>query len=71
MARGPLVCGKQLNSPEDRKVWQQVIALLMGLKIRNSFSETDLAAAVGKALHHGVPNHACEDCGLKVASGAA
>jgi hypothetical protein len=45
MPMGPL-CGKPL-SPEDRKVWQQCIAMLFGLKIRNGFGEKDLAAEVG------------------------
>jgi hypothetical protein len=48
------LCGKTL-SPEDRKVWQQAIGLLMGLKIRNGFGEKDLAAAVGTARHRGAP----------------
>jgi hypothetical protein len=30
------LCGKVL-SPEDQKVWQQALAMLMGLKIRNGF----------------------------------
>ena len=64
------VCGKQL-SPEDRKVWQQAIAMLMKLKIRNGFGENDLMAAVGKALHRGTAKRYCEDCRIKVASGAA
>ena len=45
------VCGKPL-SPGDRKVWQQAIALLMGLKVRNDIGEKDLAGAVETALHH-------------------
>ena len=45
------VCGKPL-SPGDRKVWQQAIALLMGLKVRNGIGEKDLAGAVETALHH-------------------
>ena len=64
-----IVCGKPL-SPEDRKVWQQTIAMLMGLKIRNGFVEKDLTAAVGTALRRGASKANCEDCGLKVASGA-
>jgi hypothetical protein len=44
--------------------------MLMGLKIRNGFGEKDLAAAVAAALHRGVAKHTCEDCGVKVASGA-
>jgi hypothetical protein len=64
------LCGKPL-SPEDRRVWQEAIAMLIGLKIRNGFGEQDLAAAVGKALHHPAAKLPCEDCGLKVASGAA
>ena len=45
------VCGKPL-SPVDRRVWQQAIALLMGLKVRNDIGEKDLAGAVEMALHH-------------------
>ena len=45
------VCGKPL-SPGDGKVWQQAIALLMGLKVRNDIGEKDLAGAVETALHH-------------------
>ena len=47
----PTVCGKPL-SPGDRKVWQQAIALLMKLKVRNNIVEKDLAGAVETALHH-------------------
>ena len=64
------LCGKPL-SPEDRKVWQQAIGMLIGLKIRNGFGENDLAAAVGTALHHGATKRCCDDCGVKVAGGAA
>jgi hypothetical protein len=64
------VCGKPL-SPEDRKVWQQAIASLMGLKIRNGFGEKELTAEVGTALHRAAANRNCEDCGVKVTSGAA
>jgi hypothetical protein len=64
------LCGKPL-SHEDRKVWQQVIALLMGLKIRNEFGAKDLTADVGKALRRAAASRNCEDCGVKVASGAA
>ena len=56
-------------SPEDRKVWQQAIAMLMGLKARNGFGEKDLADAVERALHRGTRR--CEDCSIKVASGAS
>jgi hypothetical protein len=45
--------------------------MLMGLKRRNDFSEKDLAAAVGTALHHGATKRCCDDCGVKVAGGAA
>ena len=45
------VCGKDLT-PEDRKAWQQAIAMLMGLKVRNGIGEKDLAGAVETALHH-------------------
>ena len=65
----PQLCGQPL-SPEDHKVWQQVIALLMGLKIRNGFGEKELTAAVGAALHRGATKHNCEDCRMKVAGGA-
>ena len=67
MARSAPLCGKLLR-PKDRKVWQQAIAMLMGLKVRNGFGEKDLAGAVERALHRGTP---CEDCSEKVASGAA
>ena len=63
------LCGKLLT-PEDRKVWTQAIALLLGLKTRNGFSDKDLAAAVGTALHRGAAKRSCEDCGVKVAGGA-
>jgi hypothetical protein len=33
-------------------VWQQAVALLMGLKVRNGIGEKDLAGAVETALHH-------------------
>jgi hypothetical protein len=54
-------------------VWQQAIGLLIGLKIRNGFGEHDLAGAVGTALRRGVgtTGRTCEDCRVKVASGAA
>ena len=66
------LCGKLLT-PEDRKVWQQAISLLMGLKIRNGFGEEDLTAAVGTALHIRAtrPSAYCVDCGVKVAREAA
>jgi hypothetical protein len=41
--------------------------MLMGLKVRNGFGEKDLAGAVERALHRGTR---CEDCRIKVASGA-
>ena len=96
------VCGKPL-SPRDRKVWQQAIALLVELKVRNGIGEKDLAGAVETALHHSAgggsapgvniqptsgrikarrtkagglevaraqATRECEDCGVKVASGA-
>ena len=44
--------------------------MLMGLKIRNGFGEKELTAAVGMALHRGAAIN-CEDCGVKVASGAS
>jgi hypothetical protein len=62
------LCGKSL-SPADRKVWQQAIAILVGLKKRNGFGETDLVAAVGTALRRGatkckdgVVGKRCEHC---------
>ena len=64
------VCGKPL-SPEDRRVWQQAIAMLVGLKIRNGFGGKELTAAVGTALHARASSLNCKDCGVKVASGAA
>jgi hypothetical protein len=64
------VCGKPL-SPEDRKVWQQAIASLVGLKVRNGFGEKELTAEVGTALHRAAASRNCEDCGVKVTSGAA
>ena len=64
------LCGKPL-SPEDRTVWRQAIALLMGLKIRNGFIEKDLTTAVGKALRRRASRRKCEDCGAKVQWGAA
>ena len=57
-------------SPEDRKVWRQAIAILMGLKRRNDFGEKDLATAVGTALRRGAAKRYCDDCGVKVAGGA-
>ena len=66
----PPLCGKPL-SPKDRKVWQQAIALLLGLKFRNGFGEKDLTAAVGTALRHRATKRNCEDCGVTVARGAA
>jgi hypothetical protein len=62
------LCGKPL-SPKDRKVWQQAIALLMGLKFRNGFGEKDLTAAVGTALRRRATKRNCEDCGVTVARG--
>ena len=64
------LCGKQL-SPADRRVWNQTIAMLIGLKIRNGFSEKELTAAVGTALHRGATKRNCEDCRVKVAGGAS
>ena len=63
------LCGK-LFSPKDRKVWNQAIAMLMGLKRRNGFGEKDLTAAVGTALRRGAAKRNCDDCGVKVAGGA-
>ena len=59
MVRLAPLCGKPL-SPKDRKVWQQAIAMLMGLKARNGFGEKDLADAVERALHP--RGTRCEDC---------
>ena len=71
------LCGKPL-SPEDRKVWQQAIAMLIGLKVRNGLDERDLLAAVVEtALHRGCAaltascKRTCEDCGIKVAKRGA
>ena len=64
------LCGKSL-SPNDQRVWQQAIAMLRGLKLRNGFEEKDLTAAVGKALNRSAwTSRNCEDCGIKVTSGA-
>ena len=60
--------GGKMLSHKDRQVWQQAIALLMGLKVRNGFGEKDLAGAVERALHLGA---SCEDCRMRVARGAA
>ena len=57
--------------PEDRKVWQQAIALLMGLRIRNGLFTERLTAAVGVALREGGEKRKCKDCGMKVGGGAA
>jgi hypothetical protein len=57
------LCGKPLSAA-DRKAWQQAIVLLSGLKVRNGFSEKDLAAAVGTVLHSNATKRKCEDCGL-------
>ena len=68
MARSaPLLCGKPLSF-KDRKVWKEAIAMIMGLKVQYGFVEKDLAVAVERALHRGTR---CEDCRIKVASGAA
>jgi hypothetical protein len=65
------LCGKPLT-PEDRRVWQQSIGMLVGLKIRNGIREKELVAAVGTALRASAAGrNKCEDCGLKVARGAA
>ena len=60
------LCGRQL-SPADRRVWNQAIAMLIGLKRRNGFGEKDLAAAVGTALRRGAAKRYCDDCGVQVA----
>ena len=43
------VCGLRLKS-KDRKVWQQAIAMLMDLKVRNGLGEKELVGAVERAL---------------------
>ena len=63
------LCGRQL-SLADRRVWNQAIAMLVGLQRRNDFGEKDLAAAVGTALRRGLAKRYCDDCGVKVAGGA-
>jgi hypothetical protein len=63
------VCGKPL-SPEDRKVWRQAIAMLMGLKLRNGLGKKGLTAAVGTALLREAGKRICEDCGVTVVGGA-
>ena len=65
------LCGQLFSRPEDRKVWNQAIAMLMGLKRRNDFGEKDLAAAVGTALHRSASGRNCKDCGVTVARWAA
>ena len=64
------VCGKLL-SPADRRVWQQALAMLMGLKRRNGFGDNELTAAVKAVLHHAVASRNCEDCGVTVTRVAA
>ena len=64
------VCGKLL-SPADRRVWQQALAMLIGLKRRNGFGDNELTAAVKAALHHAVASRNCEDCGVTVTRVAA
>ena len=62
------VCGKPL-SPGDRKVWQQAIALLMGLKVRNDIGEKDLAGAVETALHHSAGGGSAPEVNIQPTSG--
>ena len=71
------VCGKPL-SHDDRKAWQQAIAMLIGLKVRNGFGEEELAAAVGMVLarsahrgQRGASKKYCEDCWVTVTHDAA
>ena len=64
------VCGKPL-SPADRRVWQQALAMLIGLKRRNGFGDNELTAAVKAVLHHAVASRMCEDCGVTVTRVAA
>jgi hypothetical protein len=63
------VCGKPL-SPEDRKLWQQAICALVGVKVRTGFGSFGLATALAEALERAAgKRHICEDCGVKVARG--
>jgi hypothetical protein len=64
------LCGKPLT-PEDRKVWQQAVALLMGLVIRNGFGKADLCTAMQTALEQrrAASTRNCQDCGVKVPHG--
>jgi hypothetical protein len=62
------VCGKPL-SPGDRKVWQQAIALLMGLKVRNDIGKKDLAGAVETALHHSAGGGSAPEVNIQPTSG--
>jgi hypothetical protein len=62
------LCGKWL-SPDDRRAWQQAVALLVGLKVRHGLGVKELSAAVGKALYRGAARRNCEDCGEKVSRG--
>ena len=66
------VCGKPL-SPADRRVWQQALAMLIGLKRRNGFGDNELTAAVKAVLHDAmkVASRNCEDCGVTVTCVAA
>ena len=61
------LCGQQLSA-DDRKAWQQAIALLIRLKKRNGFGEQDLTAVVGAALRHSSTTRTCADCDLKQAT---
>ena len=70
MPLASLLCGKPL-SRDDQKVWKQAVVLLVGLKLRNGLGKRELAAAVGAALEHRKPSDYCEDCRVKVGSGAA
>jgi hypothetical protein len=51
-------------SADDRNVWQQAIAALVGLKMRNGLGEKDMTAAVSTALRQSSSRRTCEDCGL-------
>jgi hypothetical protein len=49
-------------------VWQQAIALLMGLKVRNDIGEKDLAGAVETALHHSAGGRPAPEVNIQPAS---
>ena len=45
--------------------------MLIGLKRRNGFGDTELTTAVKAVLHHAVASRYCEDCGVTVTRVAA